>query len=372
MAVNVHLTTVHPRGDVRIWVKQCCSLAQRNHQELYLAVADSLGDEMVGAVRVLDVGRPPGGRAGRILIGSWRSFRLVRRLKADLVHFHDPELIPVCLLLSMLGHKVIYDVHEDTPRQVLAKQWLPGFLRRIVAVAVSISERIASRQLAGIVAATPAIAARFPPSKTVLVRNFPILEEFSNLQLIPQRERERAIAYIGVIAGIRGATQMINAVEQASDAGELRLKFAGNYSPPEVQIQLESLPGWRHVDSLGWLQREEIVRLLSEVRGGLVVLEPTRNYVDALPVKMFEYMAAGIPVIASDFPLWREIVEESGCGLLVDPADPASIAEALRWILEHHDEADAMGELGRRSVTFEYNWSNEAKKLLTFYDALGV
>ena len=372
MATVIHVTTVHPRRDVRIWVKECRSLAGNEGRNVVLAVADSLGDEQIEGVQVLDLGRLPVGRPGRMLMGSWRVFRCIRRLGADLVHVHDPELLPVCLVLRLRGHKVIYDAHEDMPRQILAKHWLPRFLRQPVASAIAIIEQLASAGLNGIVAATPSIARRFPAAKTVLIRNFPIIDEFANSISRPQQEREAAFAYIGAIADIRGAKEMVAAVAEFPAETQVRLKFAGNYSPPELRGELERMPGWKSVDSLGWLARQDVVDLLGRVRAGLVVLQPTPNYVEALPVKLFEYLAAGIPVVASDFPIWRQIVGEAACGLLVDPTNSKSIADAMRWILDHPDEADEMGRRGHELIARRCNWSTEFRRLDAFYEALGV
>ena len=85
---------------------------------------------------------------------------------------------------------------------------------------------------------------------------------------------------------------------------------------------------------------------------------------------MFEYMAAGIPVLASDFPLWRCIVEEANCGMLVDPLDPEAIAKGMQWFIEHPDEALEMGQSGRRAVEERYNWEKEFPKLQALYDSI--
>jgi glycosyltransferase involved in cell wall biosynthesis len=118
------------------------------------------------------------------------------------------------------------------------------------------------------------------------------------------------------------------------------------------------------VDYLGWQSRREAVKLLGRVRVGLVVLHPTPAFLESYPVKLFEYMAAGLPVIASDFPLWREIVSKAEAGILVDPRNPAAIAGAIDHLLRHPDDAARMGANGRRAVLQRYNWSQEASKLV--------
>lgn len=367
MSVEIHLTTVHPRADVRIFVKQCRSLARHRARTMHLLVADSLGDAEVDGVQITDLGRAGGGRAGRFVAGSWRAMKAIRRLHGDVIHFHDPELLPLALFLRMLGHCVVYDVHEDMPRQILAKHWIPPGIRQLVAAMVGAVEWLGGRSFDAIVAATPTIAARFPPRKTVLVQNFPIIDELARDRLLPQAGRRRSFVYIGVIASIRGANEIVDAIGRLPGESRANLTLAGNFSPPGVRRDLEKLEGWQRVDYQGWLGRPEISALLSSARAGLVTLHPTRNYPDAYPVKMFEYMAAGLPVIASDFPLWRRIIEEAGCGLLVDPLSPDAIAVAMQWVLDHPADADDMGRRGRDAVLQRFNWDHEAAKLLDLY-----
>ena len=219
-------------------------------------------------------------------------------------------------------------------------------------------------------AATPVIARRFPKGKTVTVQNFPIVGELARGEAEPYDERPPHVAYVGGITTYRGAREMVRALGHLPGGSELRLMLAGTVHPPELAEELERLPGWSRVEFLGWQSRPQIAALLGRVRAGLVVLHPIVNYLDAYPVKLFEYMSVGIPVIASDFPLWRRIVDEAECGLLVDPLDPKAIAGAIQWLLEYPEEAEAMGRRGREAVRKKYNWDAEAKKLLAFYEDL--
>jgi len=204
----------------------------------------------------------------------------------------------------------------------------------------------------------------------VVIQNFPKLEEFARVEGEPYEKRPPWVAYVGGLTPIRGALEMVAAMSELPEELGAELVLAGNFDPSELEQELRSLPGWRRVRYLGWLDRPRVAELLGKVRAGLVVLHPTKNYREALPVKMFEYMAAGLPVIASDFPLWREIVAGEGVGLLVDPLDPKAIATAIAWVLEHPDEARAMGERGRKAVLERYNWDQEKKKLLALYGEL--
>jgi glycosyltransferase involved in cell wall biosynthesis len=361
---------VHPRYDGRVYEKEAKSLAERLDLSVVLMVADGQGHVAggPGEVSFYDLGEP-NGRARRALIAPWRAFKAIRRLRPKVVHFHDPELIPLGFCLRVLGCEVIYDVHEDVPRQILTKHWLPSPIRRPIALLVTLVEWVAGRVFSAIVAATSTIARRFPPAKTVTVQNFPLLSDLTAGEST-NGERSAHFVYPGVIADTRGAVEMVKAIELLHDVPTARLELAGLFFPSAMADTLRSLIGWSSVIYRGPIPRDQVMEMLSSARAGLVVHHPIPNEVEAQPVKMYEYMAAGLPIIASHFPRWREIIEEFGCGLLVDPLDPRAIADAMRWILEHPREASEMGKRGREAVQHSYNWSVEATKLLDLYEAV--
>lgn len=366
----VHITTVHPRSDTRIRVKEVATLA-REFGSVTLIVQDGKGDavEEDGRVRIVDVGAP-GGRLLRALRGSWRMWRAVRRLRPDIVHFHDPELLPLGFLLKIAGCKLIYDVHEDVPCDILSKDWIPAPIRWPVAKAMAGLEWLAGRIFDGLVPATPMIARRFPQARTALVQNFPLLDELHLPSAARKKSGVTTAAYVGGLTPIRGAHEMVAAMALLPESCTIRLALAGSFSPPALETELSQREGWRRVDAHGWLGRKEVAALLARAHMGMVLFAPEQNHIAAQPNKMFEYMSAGLPVIASDFPLWREIIEGAGCGLLVDPGDPQAIADAMEWIAGHPREAADMGRRGREAVERIYNWEREAPKLVTMYRAL--
>lgn len=367
----VHLSTVHPRNDTRIFIKQVHTLSSALTKGVSLVVADGFGDShQPGQPAIYDLGKLPASRFKRAVIGNFRAFVFLRRTKPQLVHFHDPELIPLGFMLRLCGCQVIYDVHEDVPRQTMSKYWIPVFFLWPVAMVTAAMEWLAGEAFSAIVSATPTIAARFPVGKTVLVQNFPIQSELVMADPLPYSERASKFAYVGGICDIRGGREMVQALEHMVDLPDVRLEMAGGISPESFGAELRELPGWSKVVYRGIIGRQDVARLLGNARAGLVVLHPTPNYLDALPVKMFEYMAAGLPVVASDFPLWRDIVTGAGCGLLVNPLDPRAIANALRWVLEHPLEAEAMGKKGQEAVHKIYNWERESTQLVGLYNML--
>ena len=360
----VHLTTVHQRRDTRIFEKQLRSLADAG-LDVHLVVTDGLGDEVTGGVTVHDVGPAPLGRAGRMLLQGLRVWRTARRLRPALVHFHDPELLWVGLLMRAGGVHAIYDSHEDVPRDILTKSWIAPHLRPWVSRVTERVENFIARRLSAVVAATPHIRRRFEPvaARVEDVNNYPVFDASS----VPQLQRDpRGVCYVGTIEPIRGIFEMIRALEHV----DARLVLAGPWDRPQTEAAARALPGWARVDYRGRVGRSEAWAIMAAASAGLVVLHPAPNHTDAQPTKMFEYMAAGTPVVASDFPLWRSIVEGAGCGRCVDPMSPAAIASALRGILADTPALAALGEAGRRAVAERYSWAPEARKLVALYETL--
>lgn len=358
------MTSAHPAFDVRIFHKEARSLARAGFE--VTLVVPHRDSQRAGEIEILAVPMATG-RFARLLRTTRAVYRRARAADADVYHFHDPELIPAGLLLRLRGKKVIYDIHEDLPGSLAYKDYLPGWLRRPLGRIVDLVERAASRQFSGLVAATPEIAARFAGHPNVAtVQNYPMREEFR----APESGGHRGnyVTYVGLrITRARGAREMIEALQLVPSSIPVRLRLVGTIEPPELLDSLAASPGWSSTEYMGPLGRTGISEVLSGAIAGLVVLHPEPNYVNSHPVKLFEYMCAGIPVVASDFPVFRSIVEGAGCGILVDPLAPAEIAAAIVYLATHPEEAREMGERGRAAIDSRYNWRREEERLLDVY-----
>lgn len=361
-----HLTSAHSRNDPRIFIKQCRSLAAEGYA-VSLLVADNRGDEVKDGVKFIDVGRLPG-RINRMFKTTQLVFRKAVALDADIYHLHDPELMPIGLKLKRLEKKVVFDAHEDLPKQLLSKPYLGPMSARVLSATTSLFECYACRRFDGIIAATPFIRDKFLTinPNTVDINNFPLIGELD--AAMPWADKRNEVCYVGGMASIRGIRELVAACEFLQSPA--RLNLAGSFSETAVEAEVKSYPGWTRVNELGFLDRAGVRGVLGRSVAGLVTLHPVINYLDALAVKMFEYMSAGIPVIASNFPLWREIIEGNDCGLCVDPLDPQAIASAIDRLVMNPDIAHRMGENGRQAVLNKYNWSIEEKKLCAFYVGL--
>ncbi|MGQ3013581.1 MAG: glycosyltransferase family 4 protein [Flavobacteriales bacterium] len=361
-----HITSAHPAEDIRIFIKECSSLAAAGHR-VTLVAAGTHDDYTKNGVQIVFVPKSTGGRIKRMYETVNRVYEKALSLNADVYHFHDPELLRIALKLKRKGKKVIYDSHEDVPRQIMGKYWIPALLRRTVSFVFETYENYVARRLSGIITATPVIAARFRKihPNTVDINNYPLMSEFPEPDL--SAVKENAVCYVGGLTEIRGITQAVDAMEYCRD---VRLILAGPFSPADYESRLRSRKGFVHTEYLGILNRNEVVSCLHRCKAGILTLLPSPNIIDSQPNKMFEYMAAGLPVIGSDFPLWRRILIDNHCGLCVDPEKPEEIAAAIMKLLNDPALALEMGKNGRKAILETYNWSPEEQKLLTFYQKL--
>lgn len=365
MSVKVcHLTSIHPPFDTRIFVKECSSLSKAGYDVSLIAV--DVVEEQRNSVRILNVPSTGKGRLSRMLFTTGNVFKRALDEDAAIYHFHDPELIPVALKLLKKGKKVVYDVHEDIPRQILAKYYIPVVFRKAISWFTERLENYAAKKFSAIITATPHIRDRFLKlnKNAVDVCNFPVPDEL--YAGAGARSQQPEMCYIGSITRARGIVEMIKALEGVP----YRFNLCGTFSPESLRDEVISLPGWKQVHEYGFASRNEVKEVLSRSSAGLVTLHPIINYLDAYPVKMFEYMAAGVAVISSDIPLWKSFIDETGAGVCVDPLNPEAIRKAMLQLMSNPDLASTMGEKGRRAVTMKYNWAEEEKKLLTVYKML--
>lgn len=361
------MTSVHRWDDPRIFYRQARTLARCHHVELH--APGCTGRVEVDGVRVK--GLPPAGRLARPL--QW--FRLLWRAlrsRADYFHLHDPELLPVGVIIKTITRKpVIYDAHEDYSLTLRHREWLPACLRNPAARLFGWLEKRLARCLDAVVAATPDIARRgaFTPP-TVVVRNYPPFDTSTVTpagDFLPADSRFTAV-YVGGISTARGIDDLLAALDLLKG---VRLVLAGHFFDRRVEHRvLERAAAGGDLLYLGRLSPSSVPGLLRASSAGLACLHPLPNHVRSLPLKLFEYMAAGLPVVASNFPLWEEIVTANGCGLTVPPGDCRAIAAALQTLAGNPDLGRQMGANARRAWLTRYNWLREAEKLLALYRTL--
>lgn len=364
------LTSVHIPFDGRVFHKEACSLAKAGYDVTLIACHDK--EETVSGVRIVPLPKPRS-RLHRMTAVLRRLYRLAIRENADVYHFHDPELMIVGLLLKLHGKKVIWDVHEHYPNAILDKYYLSKPLRWIVSNAFDLFERGVARFFDYVIYTTPCVGARYQKMKvrSGRIENYPTLSLSETFERNPQHR----IIYLGAMSRIRGLLEVIEAFGGvAARHPSWELCLVGSSRPQSFEQEMKDLAARRGVGTnvkfVEWVPYEEKERLSSQASMGIITYLPHSNNTSCLPNKLFDYMLVGLPVIASNFPLYREVVEPDRCGLIVDPSKPEEIARAMEYLIDHPDEAREMGERGRKAVLEKYNWEKESERLLQIYDTV--
>jgi len=359
-----HITSAHPQHDVRILIKECCSIAQKYDTSLIVVNGKN---ETYNNVNIFSIECTINSRFDRFTKAVNLTLKKAIEINADIYHIHDPELLRIVPKLKKLNKKVIYDVHEDLPRQILSKPWINVAIRKAIANTVEWYENKISKKCDGIITATPFIEKRFSTinKNTITINNFPLTKELQKTQ--SNFKECNSVCYIGGISQIRGIKQMINSLSSLND---ITLLLAGKFSSKRLKEEISSLDGWKNVKELGQISREESITIKKQSFAGLILFLPVPNHINAQPNKMFEYMASGIPVIASNFPLWKEIIDNNNCGICVDPLNNNEIINAITLLRKNPELAKKMGGNGIKMVNERYNWEKEAIKLLHFYQKL--
>jgi glycosyltransferase involved in cell wall biosynthesis len=364
------VSSVHRWNDTRICVRESSSLGLEGYDVILIAVGDRKSPFEAFGVRVHPLPR----RKRSLRWINWLSIiRIVFAERVSVVHAHDPELFPLVLLLRFTGCKVVCDVHENVPEQILHKEWIPQAFRGALSKIIKSAQKLLPRLADAVILAEDSYEKNFPPLKNVsIIRNFPLLPSSSKRDYHSEVFR---MIYVGDVRFVRGIAEYVAITGQLAKQGvPVQLRIVGSFANPQEELQIRATVqklGLAHrVQLLGRRPPEEIPELIEECDLGLALLHPIGNYRESYPTKMFEYMAAGLPVIASQFALWESILVKSECGRCVDPLniDEASKSAAEYWYSRELRELH--GRNGRKAVVERYHWDLERRRLVAVYAAL--
>jgi glycosyltransferase involved in cell wall biosynthesis len=371
------MTSVHPPFDPRIFHKEAQTLIQAGYEVVLIAPHDK-ESENVDGIHIM--GLPKYERRFYRPLNWWRILWMALRQKADIYHFHDPELLPVGLGLQWrTGKPVIYDAHEHYPDTILIREWIPSPARKPISKLFDLIEQRFGALFSAVSVADDEVEARFRKTSPRVVKlyNFPLQHMF---QVGKSEEtgvgRLGSVVYVGLLSEVRGVWIMLDAISALINIykTDVTLTLVGRSSSWILEKQVKDCIHARsiasHVKLVGQVPHVEIPRYTRRARVGWVPLQPVEKHHKNIPTKMFEYMASGLPIVASDLPPIRQFMDDLNCGLLVDPADPQAHAEAILYLLDHPNEAQLMGENGRRAMEEKFNWESEGRKLLRLYEEL--
>ncbi len=362
-----HLSTVHSKNDIRIFYKECRALAAAGYDVTY--ISQGTHDTITDGVRQLGTGNPPiRKKIKRMTSGSRSLIKAALKENADIYHIHDSELLRYVSALKKTGGKLVYDSHEHLPMQILEKEWLPPFLRRITSFFVGKYELRKVNKVDLIIVVADKTYERFADKGIDLVKieNLPIFSEFTDVTIdFNNKQKLRKICYSGSVWLERGLDTMCIAASGISDC---ILEIAGRIDHDDPEGFIEDIGD--NIFYSGYLTRDRVVKLYEESIAGLCLFKPYPNNMIDPPTKIFEYMAAGIPVIASNFKNITDVVEKHNCGICVDPMDITAIRQAMKHMLDNPKEAEKMGMNGRRAIEDRLNWESHSQTLLAAYDKM--
>jgi len=332
-------------------------------------ISQGTHDEMIDGVRRLGTGRPAiRNKLKRMTIGGRDLIKMAFKEDSDIYHIHDSELLRHVDALKRAGKIVIYDSHEHLPMQILEKEWLPPYLRRLVSWVVGIYEIKKVKKVDLIIIVADKTYERFAGMGIGLIKleNLPIFSEFSDIAIdYIKKGKLRKVCYSGTVWMERGLDTMCIA---ASGVERCTLEIAGRIDHDDPEGFIKGIGD--NIVYLDYLTRDGVVKLYEESIAGVCLFKPYPNNMIDPPTKIYEYMAAGIPVIASDFKSISEVVEEYKCGICVDPLDINKIRQAMTYILDNPEEAENMGRNGRKAIKEKLNWEVHSQILLASYAQL--
>lgn len=359
-----HMTDAHDVEDVRIFHKECVSLARAGY-EVYLVERGDCYEK--DGVHIVGVGEIPASRRRRMTEGAKKVYEAALALDADIYHLHDPELLPYGLKLKQAGKRVIFDSHEDYASTITEKTYLPALLRGVIARLYVGYEKFVCSQLDGVVACYHWTRDRLAKCCPVidLIFNYPIIHSAGSVE---PDYAARTVCYVG---GIVGQYNLPTALRAISKTEGVRLLLAGSENNGAF-AQLRSMPEWERVDYLGKVDHRALPQTVYQKSSfGVVLLDyiaQCHGHIGNLSnIKLFEVLEQGLPVVCTDFDLWKQVVEENHCGICVDPHNEAAVTAAIRTLAEDPALTREMGQNARRAIEQTYNWGIEEKKLLTLY-----
>lgn len=360
-----HVTSAHGRYDIRIFMKQCKSLAKHGY-DATLLVNDDKEDEILDGVKIISTRFKPKNRKERFLNSKKLLLEKALQIDADIYQLHDPDLLPLGNKLKKRGKKVIFDSHEDYPQQIRDKTWIPKIIRSTVAMFYGLYEELSISKYDGVMSVTPHVVERLRNTNpnTVMITNYPIVDKNG----VIKRKPEKAICFAGGIGEQWSHENILKAIENIDG---IKYILAGTSSESYIE-KLRILPSWEKVEYKGRIPFEEVKDIYSRSIAGMAL-----NYsIQAMGqgtlgnTKLFEFMEAELPLICTDYTLWKEIVDEYKCGICVDPNNIEEIKSAVEYIIDNPEEAEQMGKNGRRAVLEKYNWQTQEEILLSLHEII--
>jgi glycosyltransferase involved in cell wall biosynthesis len=365
-----HVISGYFRNDARIFLRQCKSLKKYGF-DVSILTNDGEPDEEIDGIKIFDC-RKSWSRVKTLLMAKQQFLHSAISIEADVYQLHSPELLPLGVALKRLGKKVVYDAHEDMPRHILEKEWLPPLSRAAVSRAFENYMLRTLSQYDDIISPHSHVVTDFQKriGKGTLIANFPLISADLASTQSHYSARPPLLCYSGTVYAYSNQEEIVEALSRFED---IQYKIAGYIDEAHAE-RLKAMPAGQKVTALGRLSRSALHEFYQTARVGMVVYDYKLNLGGKLGSygtnKIFEYMEAGLPVICTDYILWKDIVDRYDCGICVAPGKPDEIADAIDYLLRDSHRAYRMGQNGRSAVLKEFHWGSEEAKYVGLFERL--
>lgn len=354
-----HITTVHLKNDNRIFYKECTTLKNNGHDVTLIVAGET--DQVIEGIKIVGLNKHTSRLKRFFKTSIFEVLKTVKKVNAEIYHFHDPELIFMGLILRLKGKMVIYDIHENNSAAIMSKPYIKSkFVKKIISSFFNLFEKTVVKCFSGIVTARPDITEKFKHKKIITLRNFPILSENSTNVVEDKVKEKKSVIYVGVMTEIRGIETLIDAF---NDMPEFELWLLGIVRGEFLTKKIEESK--ENVKYLGIVEPFEVFHHIQRSDAGIITFLPVPNHVRTLATKPFEYMACGKPIIMSNFDYWKDTFGDSS--LYVDPHNKDEIIKATRLLLNDDEMFDRMSKKNSYLSREEYNWGSESEKLIDLY-----
>lgn len=366
MTKIVHISTIHPRRDTRVFYRECLSLKKAGYDVIFI-VADGKGDENFKDIKIIDIGKFKS-RFKNFIFSYFILKKIINKIKPSIVHFHDAELMFVGKFLSNKGIDVFYDIHENVAMQILVKSYIPLFLRKPLKFIYVFTEKLLINNFHLILAEDSYKPLYENKGKTcTVVLNLPETNAFDKY-IKANRMNEKGIFYIGGVSNVRGLDTTVEALKILNNRNiDFFMHYVGPISSDLLkEVNLNGIEN--KIKFYGRLDLLEGYSLSRKCKVGLAVLKPIKNYIESYPTKIFEYMSIKLPLITSDFPLYKNVVEKNNCGFCINPYSANELADYIQRIFEDDNLSNKIAVNGYNLVKNKFNWETQEIKLLNCYN----
>jgi len=369
-----HIISGFYRNNERIFWKQCRSLVHAGY-DVTLLTNDGGKEETVAGVKIVATGFTFSNRFQRILLSKELNYKKVLEINPDIIQIHEPAFIPLGLKFIKHGKKLIYDSHEDFPRQILEKDWIPGLLRRPLSKLAEIYFIRTLKKYDAVIAVTPHIAESLKKASNNVhcVTNYPIVDNSMGIPSLDEYlRRDNLLCYAGTVYTCSLQDRIITAIKGLHN---LNYTIVGNIDD-DYKAYLLSNFDTQNVNFKDHVPREKLMDIYKNATIGMAIFDYLPNVGYKMGTlgsnKFFEYMCFSLPVICTDFILWKKIIDKYKCGICVKSNNIDEIRSAVKYLIENKEEAYQMGQNARRAILEECNWDTQEKIYLDVINKLSA